>query len=79
LTGAPSTLIGALPLRPRPHLGNAGIPTYGVSGVFGELDDSRAHCRDERVGVQQFYDGGQFLYTPVRTLAGAPARQADGR
>lgn len=51
------------------YLRNAGIPTYGISGIFGDVDDSRAHGRDERVGVQQFYDGAQFLYTLVKRLS----------
>ncbi|HKO56070.1 MAG TPA: M20/M25/M40 family metallo-hydrolase [Thermoanaerobaculia bacterium] len=48
---------------------NAGIPTYGISGIFSDIEDSRAHGRDERVGVKQFYEGAQFLYTLVRRLA----------
>src|SRR5262249_29720976 len=31
------------------YLRNAGIPTYGIEGVFFELNDNRAHGRDERV------------------------------
>jgi len=50
-------------------LRNAGIPTYGVSGIFSDIDDSRSHGRDERVGVQQFFDGAQFLYTLVKRLS----------
>ena len=50
------------------YLRNAGIPTYGVSGLFGELGDSRAHGRDERVGVGPFYDSAQFLYILVKRL-----------
>jgi acetylornithine deacetylase/succinyl-diaminopimelate desuccinylase-like protein len=51
------------------YLRNAGIPTYGVSGLFTELGDSRSHGRDERVGVQQFYESTQFLYTLVKRLS----------
>lgn len=51
------------------YLRNAGIPSYGVSGLFGELSDSRAHGRDERVGIPQFYESAQFLYTLVKRLA----------
>lgn len=50
------------------YLRNAGIPSYGVSGLFGEINDSRAHGRDERVGVVQFYESAQFLYTLVKRL-----------
>src|SRR5436190_10018638 len=34
---------------------NAGIPVYGVSGVGIDINDIRAHGRDERVGVQDYY------------------------
>ena len=33
------------------HFRRAGIPVYGVSAVFVDMDDTRAHGRDERVGV----------------------------
>jgi acetylornithine deacetylase/succinyl-diaminopimelate desuccinylase-like protein len=47
----------------------AGIPAYGVSGLFDDIDDYRAHGRDERLGVAQFYDGLTFLRRLVRELA----------
>ncbi len=47
----------------------AGIPAYGVSGLFDDIDDYRAHGRDERLGVAQFYDGLVFLRRLVRELA----------
>jgi len=47
----------------------AGIPAYGVSGIFIEADDMRAHGRDERVGVVQFYEGFEFLKRLVAKLA----------
>jgi acetylornithine deacetylase/succinyl-diaminopimelate desuccinylase-like protein len=46
-----------------------GIPTYGISGVFLDMDDDRAHGRDERVGVKNFYDALEFNYELVRALA----------
>jgi acetylornithine deacetylase/succinyl-diaminopimelate desuccinylase-like protein len=46
----------------------AGIPTYGMSGIFIEEDDVRAHGRDERIGVQDFYDGLEFNYQLIRAL-----------
>jgi acetylornithine deacetylase/succinyl-diaminopimelate desuccinylase-like protein len=51
------------------YLRNAGIPTYGVSGLFGELSDARAHGRDERVRIDSFYESAQFLYALVKRLA----------
>jgi acetylornithine deacetylase/succinyl-diaminopimelate desuccinylase-like protein len=51
-------------------LRNAGIPTYGVSGVFEDINDVRAHGRDERIGIKQFYEAGEFLYRLVKALGG---------
>jgi acetylornithine deacetylase/succinyl-diaminopimelate desuccinylase-like protein len=45
----------------------AGIPSYGVSGLF--LGESRAHGRDERIGVKDLYAGRQFLHRLVKELA----------
>jgi acetylornithine deacetylase/succinyl-diaminopimelate desuccinylase-like protein len=47
----------------------AGIPTYGISCMFFERNGSRAHGKDERVGVQDFYDGVEFNYKLVRELS----------
>lgn len=47
----------------------AGIPTYGVQGIFFDRDDIRFHGRDERVAVQSFYEGQTFLYDLVKTLS----------
>jgi len=52
------------------YLRNAGIPTYGHSGLAGDVDDVRAHGRDERVLVKSFYDGQEYLYRLVKRLAG---------
>jgi len=50
-------------------LRNAEIPTYGVSGFFEDVEDTRAHGRDERLGVKQFYEGREFLYRLVKALS----------
>lgn len=47
----------------------SGIPTYGIAGVFLDLDNRRAHGKDERVRVQDFYDGLEFNYNLMRALA----------
>ncbi|HYL54935.1 MAG TPA: M20/M25/M40 family metallo-hydrolase [Gemmatimonadales bacterium] len=52
-------------------LRNAGIPTYGVSAVFEEQNDVRAHGRDERIRVQSFYDALEFWYRMMRAYAGS--------
>jgi acetylornithine deacetylase/succinyl-diaminopimelate desuccinylase-like protein len=51
------------------YLRNAGIPTYGVSGIFGDVDDARAHGKDERVLVASFYEGREFLYRLMTALS----------
>jgi acetylornithine deacetylase/succinyl-diaminopimelate desuccinylase-like protein len=51
-------------------LRNAGIPTYGHSGLASDVDDVRAHGKDERVAVKSFYEGGEYLYRLVKRLAG---------
>jgi acetylornithine deacetylase/succinyl-diaminopimelate desuccinylase-like protein len=51
----------------------AGIPIYGVSGLFGDMDDVRAHGRDERMGVKEFFDGQEFLWWVVNALSGTKA------
>ena len=47
----------------------AGIPTYGISCMFFDVNDERAHGKDERVGVQDFYDGVDFNYKLIRALS----------
>ena len=51
-------------------LRNAGMPVYGVSGVYLDADDIRAHGRDERIGVRAYYEGADFTYRFVKTLTG---------
>jgi acetylornithine deacetylase/succinyl-diaminopimelate desuccinylase-like protein len=50
------------------YLRNAGIPVYGVSGLFSDVDDSRTHGKDERLAVRSFYEGREFLYRLVKAL-----------
>jgi acetylornithine deacetylase/succinyl-diaminopimelate desuccinylase-like protein len=47
-----------------------GIPMYGASGFFNDANDVRAHGRDERLGVQQFYEGAEFNYRLIKMLSG---------
>lgn len=48
----------------------AGIPTYGVSGMFLKDSDNFAHGLNERMGVSAFYNGLRHWYVLVRALAG---------
>jgi len=52
------------------YLRIGGIPTYGVPGVFTDVDDERAHGKDERLGVKDFYNGVEFYYQFIKSLAG---------
>jgi acetylornithine deacetylase/succinyl-diaminopimelate desuccinylase-like protein len=52
------------------YLRNAGIPVYGVSAMFGDIEDSRAHGQDERLGVVDYYDGVEFMYRFIKALTG---------
>lgn len=47
----------------------AGVETYGVSGLFGERGDVRAHGRDERMAVESYYQAQVFLYDLVKALS----------
>lgn len=69
-------LYGGLPIVPVMDTGASdgkylrigGIPTYGVPGVFEDVDDTRAHGKDERIGVKDFYDGVDFYYEFIKSL-----------
>ena len=50
----------------------AGIPTYGVSGVFIKDSESFSHGLNERVPVRSFYNGLTHWYVLIKQLAGAP-------
>jgi acetylornithine deacetylase/succinyl-diaminopimelate desuccinylase-like protein len=51
------------------YMRNAGIPTFGVDGLFDDIDDVRAHGRDERVGVKQFFEDLEFQYRLIQALS----------
>ena len=63
----PSMSAGATDSR---FLRAIGIPAYGHSGLAGDIDDNRAHGRDERVAVKAFDQGTEYLYRLVKVLAG---------
>jgi acetylornithine deacetylase/succinyl-diaminopimelate desuccinylase-like protein len=47
----------------------AGMPSYGIDAMFDDLDDGRAHGRDERIGVQAFDQDVEFTYRLMKVLA----------
>jgi acetylornithine deacetylase/succinyl-diaminopimelate desuccinylase-like protein len=60
---APSMTAGATDGR---FLMNAGIPTYGMSGMFGRPGEANAHGLNEKILVKSLYDGREFLEGIVR-------------
>jgi acetylornithine deacetylase/succinyl-diaminopimelate desuccinylase-like protein len=49
----------------------AGMPTYGVCGLAIDIDDQRAHGRDERLGVESYYTGVDFYYRYLKAVTAA--------
>ena len=48
----------------------AGIPTYGVSGIFSDGATTNAHGLNERIRVQSLLEGREFLYRLTKLYAG---------
>jgi len=46
----------------------AAMPTFGISGVAIDMNDVRAHGRDERLRVESFYQGVDFYYRYLKAL-----------
>jgi acetylornithine deacetylase/succinyl-diaminopimelate desuccinylase-like protein len=49
---------------------NAGIPTYGVGGVFIMDSEEFAHGLNERIRVNEFYNGLTYWDVLIKALAG---------
>lgn len=54
------------------YLNAAGVPTYGLSGMFADSDGSGVHGLNERIRVKSLYDGRDFLYAAAKRFADAP-------
>jgi len=74
-------LFGNIPVIPTMSTGandsrfflTIGIPSYGVSGLFMDpTTDARAHGRDERMRIQSYFEGQEFLYRLTKLLASNP-------
>jgi len=48
----------------------AGIPTYGVSGMFGDGATNNAHGLNERLRVQSLLESREFLYRLTKMYGG---------
>jgi carboxypeptidase PM20D1 len=51
----------------------AGIPTYGIAGLFMRDRDQFAHGLNERLPVRSFYEGLEYWHTVLTALTGRPA------
>ena len=47
----------------------AGIPTYGLGGIFRDPDGDGIHGLNERIRIRSLYDSREFLYRVVRLYA----------
>jgi acetylornithine deacetylase/succinyl-diaminopimelate desuccinylase-like protein len=50
-------------------LNPAGIPTYGITGLFTDPDGGHIHGLNERIRVKSVYEGRTFLYRLVKLYA----------
>lgn len=50
-------------------LNPAGIPTYGITGLFTDPDGGHIHGLNERIRVNSVYEGRTFLYRLVKLYA----------
>jgi acetylornithine deacetylase/succinyl-diaminopimelate desuccinylase-like protein len=50
------------------HLRSVGIPVYGISGMFSDFEDQRAHGKDERIGITDYYNGVEFMCRLMKAL-----------
>lgn len=49
----------------------AGIPTYGVPGIFDDADLGNIHGLNERIRVKALYDGRDYLFRLIKLYADA--------
>lgn len=47
----------------------AGMPSYGISGMGMDRDENRAHGRDERIKASDFDAGCEFFYRYLKAVA----------
>jgi acetylornithine deacetylase/succinyl-diaminopimelate desuccinylase-like protein len=50
-------------------LNPAGIPTYGITGMFTDPDGGGIHGLNERIRIRSVYEGRTFLYRLVKLYA----------
>ena len=52
------------------HFRAAGIPSYGVNGIFMKSSDSFAHGLNERLPVESFYSNIEHWYVLLKEISG---------
>ena len=67
--GAPVTPVMLAGATDGEFLGNVGIPTYGVSGIFQTAENSGIHGLNEHIPVRGLYEGRDFLFDLVKAYA----------
>jgi len=50
------------------YLRNAGLPVYGLNGLFIPIDDVRAHGKDERILITSFDQSLDFTYDLLKRI-----------
>jgi acetylornithine deacetylase/succinyl-diaminopimelate desuccinylase-like protein len=48
---------------------NAGMVSYDLSGVWADVNENRAHGRDERVGVREFDESVEYTYRLMKEMS----------
>ena len=50
---------------------NAGMVSYDLAGVWMDVDENRAHGRDERIGVREFDESVEYTYRLMKVMSRA--------
>jgi acetylornithine deacetylase/succinyl-diaminopimelate desuccinylase-like protein len=74
--GAPKRYVPIIPIMATGYSDdrqtrNAGMVSYDISGVWQDVDENRAHGRDERIGIQAFDESVEFTYRLIKAMSGA--------
>jgi acetylornithine deacetylase/succinyl-diaminopimelate desuccinylase-like protein len=48
---------------------NAGMVSYDLSGVWADVNENRAHGRDERIGVREFDESVEYTYRLMKEMS----------
>jgi acetylornithine deacetylase/succinyl-diaminopimelate desuccinylase-like protein len=68
--GVPSLMIMQAGATDGAFLTPAGIPTYGISGMFTDPDGNGIHGLNERISVRTLLEGREYLYRLMKQYAG---------